>query len=88
MKHYKRPWDETRGDNYDHWGKSIWFIETDESGLPTRQIEKYENGQVLKYDLNNPEDEFGMLGDQELDLDEFEEFKITLEEFDKNWIEK
>ena len=87
MNYFKRNWNETRGDEFDSWGKSIWYFETDKSGLPTKQIEVYQNGKVLKYDQTKLEDEFGGLGDQELDLIEFSEFQITKEEFEKVWNE-
>ncbi|WP_339918471.1 hypothetical protein [Yeosuana marina] len=87
MKYYKRNWDESRGDEFDSWGKSIWYFETENSGLPTKQIEVYQNGKVLKYDQTKLEDEFGRLGDQELDLIEFSEFEITKKEFEKVWNE-
>lgn len=87
MKYFKRNWDETRGDEFDNWGTSIWYFETDNSGLPTKQIEVYQNGKVLKYDQLKLEDEFGRLGDQELDLNVFSEFEITKLEFEKIWNE-
>ncbi len=87
MKYYKRNWEETRGDEFDNWGKSIWYFETENSGLPTKQVEVYENGKILKYDQTKLEDEFGGLGDQELDLNEFSEFEITEQEFEKIWSE-
>ena len=85
MKYFKRNWNETRGDQYDSWGKSVWFFETDINGEVLRQIEAYENGKVLKYDNQNVEDEFGGLADQNLDLIEFEEFSIEKEEFENKW---
>ena len=85
MKYFKRHWNETRGDDFDNWGNSIWFFETDEHGLPIRQIEKYENGPTLKYGPENLFDEFGMLGDQTLDLEEFAEFEISEFEFNDAW---
>ncbi|AXO79856.1 hypothetical protein DZC78_05455 [Olleya aquimaris] len=87
MKYYKRNWEESRGDEFDNWGKSIWYFETDNSGLPTKQMEVYASGKVLKYDQTKMEDDFGGLGDQELDLDEFSEFEITELEFNKVWNE-
>ena len=59
MKYFKRNWNETRGDQYDSWGKSVWFFETDCNGEVFRQIEVYDNGKILKYDKQNIEDEFG-----------------------------
>ena len=87
MNYYKRNWEETRGDDFDNWGKSVWYFETENSGLPTKQIEVYENGKVLKYNQTKLEDKFGRLGDQELDLAEFSQFEITKQEFEKIWNE-
>ena len=88
LRYFKRKWNETRGDQYDNWGTSIFFIETDNSGFPSRQIEKYDNGIVLKYGDKITEDEFGMLGDQDLDLEEFGEFEISKTEFETEWESK
>ncbi|WP_299892393.1 hypothetical protein [uncultured Lacinutrix sp.] len=85
MNYYKRNWNETRGDQYDSWGKSIWYFETDNNGEVIRQIEAYENGKLLKYDNQNIEDEFGGLTYQNLDLTEFLEFSIEKEEFENKW---
>lgn len=85
MKYYKRQWNEIRGDECDDWGTSIWYFEIDEKGYPNKQIEKYESGIVLKYDDENSEDKFGRLSDQPIDLQDFQEFEITKEEFDKEW---
>ena len=85
MKYFKRKWNETRGDQYHNWGTSTFFIETDDSGFPSRQIEKYDNGIVLKYGDKKTEDEFGMLGDQDLNLEEFGEFEISKTEFENEW---
>ena len=87
MKYYKRNWEETRGDKFDSWGKSVWLFETKNSGQPTKQMEIYDNGKVLKYHQMKLEDEFGRLGDQELDLEEFSEFEITKQEFENIWNE-
>ena len=85
MNYFKRNWDETRGDQYDSWGKSVWFFETDNNGEVLRQIEVYDNGKILKYDNQNIEDEFGGLADQNLDLTEFNKFTIEKEEFENKW---
>tara|TARA_R110000764_G_scaffold109468_1_gene195631 strand:+ start:1249 stop:2184 length:936 start_codon:yes stop_codon:yes gene_type:complete len=85
MRYFKRKWNETRGDQYDNWGTSTFFIETDVSGNPSRQIEKYDNGIVLKYGDKKTEDEFGMLGYQDLDLEEFSEFEISKTDFENEW---
>ena len=50
-----------------------------------RQIEIYEGGQVLCYDREHPDDEYGGLAEVALDPEEFAEFSITSEEFEHAW---
>jgi hypothetical protein len=83
--YYKREWPELRGDEYDSWGTSIWYFETDSDGLPLKQIEVYQNGNVCWYDNEKPHDDYGMLGDHMLDLEEFAEFEIPPQEFMSTW---
>ncbi len=84
--YFKRFWDETTGDPLtDSWGTSTFYFETDESGEVLRQLQIFSNGSRLKYDANNLQDEYGALSDALLDLAEFEEYKITKNEFDKAW---
>ena len=87
MAHYfKRFWEETTGDTLtDHWGTSIYYFETDENGEVLRQLEIFANGKRLKYTPDNLQDEYGGLSEIPLDLTEFENFKITKNEFDNAW---
>ncbi len=85
MKYYKYKWNESRGDKFDCWGKSLWYLEIGEDDFPNRQIEIYDNGKILKYSQNNLEDEYGGLGDQKLDLAEFDGEECTKQEFENNW---
>lgn len=82
FKYYRYNWDESRGDEFDSWGKSIWYIEVGSDGYITRQLEVYENGTKLKYSESNPEDEFGRLSDQLFDMDVFDGVEIGKEEFE------
>lgn len=84
--YFKRPWNETRGDAYDNWGTSIWYFETNEKGEILRQIEVYENGRKLKYSSAFIADEYGCLGDQSLDLLDFQPYQIKKIAFEKVWI--
>ena len=56
-----------------------------DDGYPTRQIECYENGNRLKYHSQKMFDDYGGLGDQALDLRDFEEFEIERTEFEEEW---
>ena len=89
MKYYKASWEETRADNYDDWGVSIWFFEIDDKNHVVRQIESYENGNSLKYQEGKMiEDTYGMLSDQPIDISVIEENnlkEITKEIFEKTW---
>ena len=85
--YFKRLWEETTGDPLtDSWGTSTFFFETNQYGDVLRQIQLYENGKKLRYDEQNLEDPFGKLSEFSLDLIEFNEFKISKDEFEKVWI--
>ena len=85
MKYYKIKWDELRGDEYDSWGTSIWYLELNDQHYPLRQIEVYENGNRLKYNLENNNDSFGGLGDQPVDVHELNTYELSSNEFEKHW---
>lgn len=84
-RYYKRHSEETRTEQYELWGTCDYYIETNLSGEILRQIEVYENGKRLKYSSQFTEDEFGFLGDQPIDLLEFEEFNIDKNDFELQW---
>lgn len=85
MHYFKRHWDESRGDGHADWGTSTWYFETDPDMWPTRQIEVYANGRVLRYDRQRVEDEFGRLSQAALDAEEFAPFAIAQSEFEQVW---
>lgn len=85
MHYFLRRWKEHRGDEYAHWGTSLWYFEVDDSGNVLRQIEAYESGKELKYDQYHPDDDFGGLAKEPIDLAAFEPFAISGEEFDDRW---
>jgi len=84
-KYYKREWKETRGDEFDSWGKSLWYFEIGEDKYITRQIEVYENGNRLKYHSEKKFDDYGGLGTDPLDVTEFKDFEIDKNEFEIEW---
>ena len=47
MKYYKSYWDESRGDDYDHWGNCWYYFELNEDHYAIRQIEKYDNKSLV-----------------------------------------
>lgn len=85
MRHYRRRWDETRGDEHDDWGASEWFFETADDGWVRRQLEVYETGPRLRYDDSTPTDDHGQRSVESLDPDEWEPFLISVEEFERAW---
>ena len=87
MRYYKFHWNESRGDQYDSWGTSNWFIEVGEDLYPNRQIEIYENGKKLKYSNDKLEDEFGGLSDQKFNESEFDCERSSEQEFEKLWLQ-
>jgi hypothetical protein len=85
LRYYKRRWDESRGDEHDEWGLSIWYFEVGDDGFPARQLQVYDGGPALKYDEAHLDDEFGGLGDQAIDLEEFAPFEIDGPAFETAW---
>jgi hypothetical protein len=85
MKYFRYHWNESRGDEFSNWGNSIWLVEVGDDNYAVRQMEIYENGNILKYDSNHFEDNFGFLGDQKIENDENELEEISFTEFEKIW---
>lgn len=84
-KYYKREWNESRGDEFDSWGTSMWYFEVGGERYVTRQIEIYENGNRLKYHSEKQFDDYGGLGTEPLDIIEFKEYEIGKDEFETEW---
>lgn len=84
-RYYRRSWAETRGDQWDCWGSAVYLFETDESGVPVRQIEQYASGQTIRYGPENLADEYGFLSSEPLGLEEWGTFAITGAEFEVVW---
>ena len=82
---FRRTWHESRGDQHDDWGTSIWYLQLDGERCPERQLEIYSSGDVLAYDRAHLDDEYGGLGDQPLADQEWNAFEITAEEFENAW---
>jgi hypothetical protein len=83
--HLKKRWNETRGDEHSDWGHSWWYFETDQDGWVTRQLEHFDSGVVLKYDVDHVEDAFGGLAEKPLDQDMLEAGTISREAFEQVW---
>ncbi|WP_193198060.1 hypothetical protein [Nostoc sp. MG11] len=84
-KYCKWVWDESFEGEFDTWGTSTYFMEIGQNLHAIRQIEVYENGNVLSYDGNHFSDNYGMLCDQRIGEDDIQEFEITKIEFEQVW---
>jgi hypothetical protein len=83
VRYFRRRWDEERGDSYSAWGHSWWHFATDNKGVVMKQVEIYDNGTVLVYDEQHPEDEYGGLSLVPLDLADFEPYAIDADAFQR-----
>jgi hypothetical protein len=84
-KYYKWFWEVSLGGDFDAWGTSTYFMEIGTDYHALRQIEVYENGNVLFYDSEHFADNYGMLCDRKLDDNNIEEFEISQAEFELVW---
>ena len=86
FRYFKKLWDESTGEELtDSWGKSTYYFETDENLNVVKQLQKFENGRILKYDEHLIEDELGFLSDQPLENEEFVDDEIQKNEFYNIW---
>jgi hypothetical protein len=60
-------------------------MEINENSRVVRQIEVYENGNVLFYDHTHLGDNYGMLSDKRMQKEDIQEFEITKAEFELMW---
>jgi hypothetical protein len=82
-RYYFWHWNESTGDDIDHWGTSDWYFEIGEDGYVSRQLELFASGHSLYYGEDHLEDKYGMLsegkfellgeGEKEIDASEFEQ---------------
>ncbi|MEU0963601.1 hypothetical protein ABZ328_29260 [Micromonospora aurantiaca] len=84
---YQRRWDESRGDEFDAWGHSVWYFEVDDDGWPVRQVEVYDRGPVLRYGPGHEADQYGGLGQASLDdpEEDWSPFVVTRDAFEHVW---
>lgn len=83
---YERRWEETRGDDLDAWGPATYYLETDQHGVPVRQVERYDAGPTLRYGPGHEQDTFGQLASVAVDRDEdWSRWVITHDEFEVVW---
>ncbi|WP_433825820.1 hypothetical protein ACQP2E_27390 [Actinoplanes sp. CA-015351] len=51
---YRRRWTETRGDEFNGRGHSVWFFEAGDDGWLVRQVEVYDASRILRYGPDHP----------------------------------
>ena len=83
MRYFRYRWDESRGDEFDYWGRSTHWYEMGDDGFAARQMEVYENGIILKYDSSHVEDQYGFLSDQPLEPEKYSVLEVSADEFDE-----
>lgn len=84
MKCFKTERAEGRLEHND-WGSVIVYYETTDDLAPSRQVEIFQNGNVLKYDTNNATDQFGALQVNDLESAESEGEPLPRGEFEQFW---
>lgn len=85
-RYFKKFWDETTGDEItDSWGNSTYYFETDENLNVLKQVQIFENKRILKYDVQNFEDQYGFLTDQPLEIQDFDDSEISEIDFYEIW---
>jgi hypothetical protein len=67
LRYFRWRWNEDRGDEHADWGHSSWLWAEDGDGWSVEQWEVYDGRQVLHYDRQHLVDEYGALGDQQLE---------------------
>ena len=83
MTYYTFVWNEGRGDAFDQWGASTWYVEVDANQNVVKQIEHYATGIMLTYDLTHMADRYGMVSDTAFDAGGTT--AMTGEEFYRLW---
>jgi len=83
---FMRRWEEVRGDQFSSWGAGTYYFEVGDDGWPTRQIEVYDSGPVLRYGPDHPEDEYGQLSQAKLDeIEDWSPWAIAAMDFEAAW---
>ncbi|MFC0506407.1 hypothetical protein [Micromonospora costi] len=82
-----RRWHESRGDDFDGWGHSVWYFAVDDGGWPVRQVQAYDNGPVRRYGPDHEQDQYGGLGLASLNDpdDDWNDYVVDRNEFERVW---
>ena len=81
FKYYYYHWDESRGDQFDHWGTSDWYFEVGQDEYVSRSVQIYASGNSLFYSEQHIEDVYGVLPEGKFELIG-EEKEISKSEFE------
>jgi translation initiation factor IF-1 len=84
-QYYKRYWDEDSGGLCSGWGGSHLLFEVHPDGWVARQIQQFDNGELLLYDETCNEDDFGGRSTIPLDANEYRPYSIGRSEFVSSW---
>ncbi len=71
-----------------NWGGNpTYWLEVNDRGDAERELQLYPNGNVLRYEREHEEDEYGALSIMVVDADEdfWAPFEITRDEFEERW---
>ncbi|WP_452598188.1 hypothetical protein [Pontimicrobium sp. MEBiC01747] len=85
-KYFKRQRKNLREGECSSWGDYTCYYETSKRGLPLREIQVYENGNRLQYDLENESDDYGHLRHKLVNFSEYLKYQIKANEFQKEWL--
>ena len=71
----------------ENWGQAMYWLEVNDRGDAERELQVYPNGNVLRYDREHAEDEYGALAIMVIDGDEdvWVPHEITKDEFEVQW---
>jgi hypothetical protein len=85
MNYYKIHWNETRGDEYDDWGTSCWYLEVTDNNEIIRQLTLFDNQNLLIYSRDHLDDEYGGLSHSNFDEfdDDIDIHTISFQEFEE-----
>jgi tryptophan-rich sensory protein len=80
----------TKDSDNPEWGGATYYFETNDYGLPLRELAVYENGKVFGYDRQHPQDEHGHLPaeplfERDTDKRAWHAYEITTQEFEERW---
>jgi uncharacterized protein (DUF433 family) len=85
-KYFCRPWPEATGEPLTNdWGASDYYFETDDQLIVLRQMQTFASGQVLKYDTEYLDDQYGGLSKVPLDAQDFASYQVNAQIFEEKW---